>query len=186
MKLTNKEAFELLKKYQSSGDINTLGQLYAPYMEMVLAIGLKYYKDQHRAEDLVMVVFEKIKDKAKTHQISNFSSWLYSLAKNECLMALRKTKKEFSTDDFSFQKQVMENEQIFHLFEENKKEKQLNQLENCIEQLKPEQKNCIEAFYLNKKTYQEIAHEQQIELKKVKSAIQNGKRNLKNCIEQQK
>lgn len=186
MKLNNQKALELLKKYKESGNMHTLGQLYAPYMEMVLAIGFKYYKDRYRAEDLVIIVFEKIKDKAKSHNISNFSSWLYSLAKNECLMALRKTKKEFSTDNFSYQENFMESEQVFHLFHENEQEKQLTKLETCIEQLKTEQKFCIEAFYLKKKTYQEIAQEQHLELKKVKSAIQNGKRNLKNCIEQQK
>ena len=44
-------------------------------------------------------------------------------------------------------------------------------------------KECVESFYLEKKTYQEISNIFSLELKKVKSYIQNGKRNLKTCIE---
>jgi len=50
--------------------------------------------------------------------------------------------------------------------------------------LNSEQKKSIELFYFQKKSYQEIVDETGFELKKVKSYIQNGKRNLKICIEQ--
>ena len=154
-------------------------------MEMVLAIGLKYYKDKVKAEDLVMNVYEKLTVKAKTHQVNNFSSWLYSIAKNECLMDLRKKKREYATDDFSYQKQFMESKQVMHLFKENTEEAQFAALEKCLDQLNTEQKLCIEKFYLNEKSYKEIVDETDYDYNSVKSHIQNGKRNLKNCVEEE-
>ena len=49
--------------------------------------------------------------------------------------------------------------------------------------LKSEQKQCIELFYYQKLCYQEIAEQLKMEENKVKSFLQNGKRNLKICLE---
>ena len=152
-------------------------------MKMVLAVGLKYYRDMNEAEDLVIHVFEVLHKKAFRHDVKNVSSWLYTLAKNECLMDLRKKKREFSTDDFSYHDQAVESEELLHLFKGNDDERQLTALRDCIEQLKEEQQLTVKEFYLEQKSYKEIADEQELDLKKVKSYIQNGKRNLKNCIE---
>ena len=57
-------------------------------------------------------------------------------------------------------------------------------LKDCIAQLKNEQKQCIEMFYYQKLCYQEIAEKLHMEEKKVKSYLQNGKRNLKICLEE--
>jgi RNA polymerase sigma-70 factor (ECF subfamily) len=59
----------------------------------------------------------------------------------------------------------------------------LVKLENCIEKLVEEQQLCVRLFYLKQKCYQEIGDETGYDLKKVKSYIQNGKRNLKICME---
>jgi len=56
-------------------------------------------------------------------------------------------------------------------------------LKDCIEQLKSEQKQCIELFYYDKLCYQEISEKLEMNEKKVKSYLQNGKRNLKICLE---
>lgn len=52
-----------------------------------------------------------------------------------------------------------------------------------MEKLSDEQKKCINLFYLEECSYNEVSLESGFELKKVKSFIQNGKRNIKNCIE---
>ena len=57
-------------------------------------------------------------------------------------------------------------------------------LENCIEKLKGEQKKCIQQFYFENKCYNEIARNLLLDEKKVKSHLQNAKRNLKLCLEE--
>jgi len=65
----------------------------------------------------------------------------------------------------------------------NERELKLTKLEQAIRHLKDEQRICIELFYLQDKSYQEISDELNIPLNTVKSAIQNGKRNLKIWME---
>jgi len=52
-------------------------------------------------------------------------------------------------------------------------------LHNAIGKLSGEQRQCIELMYLDDKSYKEIVEITGYDLKKVKSYIQNGKRNLK-------
>ena len=63
------------------------------------------------------------------------------------------------------------------------KDEQLDKLESLVNTLKIDQQQCITLFYLERKSYQEISEILQMEIKKIKSAIQNGKRNLKIKLE---
>lgn len=172
-----------IASFQEKGDQEALGRLYKSYMPLVYGVCLKYLKERSAAQDMVMQVYEKLLQKLPHQEIHNFKSWLYVLTKNECLMALRSAQKknEQSLEDFS--QIFMETEQSHH-HESEQLENDLNKLSDCIKQLKSAQQVSIKQFYLEKKCYQEIANSTGEELKKVKSHIQNGKRNLKICIEQ--
>jgi len=52
-------------------------------------------------------------------------------------------------------------------------------MESAIKELKEDQKICVELFYLQEKSYEEVAKMTGYSMKEVKSYIQNGKRNLK-------
>jgi RNA polymerase sigma-70 factor (ECF subfamily) len=177
--LSAQDDLELVKQYKSDGDINVLGELYGRYMELVYGVCLKYFKEPEEAKDAVINIFEELVTKLKKYDVINFKSWLYQLAKNYCLMKLRSRKS----------KPVILDIDIMHLEENNhpdnvaKKEEQLNGMENCIEQLPAEQKRAIELFYLQEKCYKEIADLTQTDINKVRSFIQNGRRNLKICME---
>lgn len=167
---------ELLIRFKNEPNSAILGEYYLRYGHLVMGVALKYLKNIADAEDISMVVFENLPEKLKKHSISNFKSWLYSVVKNECLMLLRK--KDFTTSEFTAeleQKDELENVVVL--------EGQLELLEKSIEELNEEQQKCIRSFYLEKKTYQEIAEEMNLNIKKIKSAIQNGKRNLKIKLE---
>jgi len=63
------------------------------------------------------------------------------------------------------------------------KDRQLELMEVCLQELNKEQKQCVTLFYLEKRTYNEIADQTGFSLMQVKSYIQNGKRNLKILME---
>ena len=63
-------------------------------------------------------------------------------------------------------------------------EQVLLNLNMCLKALNTEQRNCIEHFYLEQKSYNETAVLTGFSDKQVKSHIQNGRRNLKNCLRQ--
>lgn len=172
---------DLVKQYKSGGDINVLGELYSRYMELVYGVCLKYFKEPEEAKDAVINIFEELVTKLKKYDVMNFKSWLYQLAKNHCLMKIRSGKS----------KPIVVDIDIMHLRENNhpenvsEKEEQLNGMENCIEKLPVEQKHAIQLFYLQEKCYKEIADLTETDINKVRSFIQNGRRNLKICMEKQ-
>ena len=78
---------------------------------------------------------------------------------------------------------IMETDSNLHPTEENNKEWQLIHMEECLKGLNDEQKLCVELFFLKEKSYQEVTELTKYSMNNVKSYIQNGKRNLKNCVE---
>lgn len=171
---------ELLARYKQAGELAVLGELYNRYMALVYGVCMKYLKDREEARDAVMQLFEKLIEGLKNHEITHFKSWLYVTARNHCLMALRSRKgKKF--EDIS--ELHMESDVNMHLEDGAEIETNLTKLENCIQQLADEQKQCVQLFYLQQQCYQDITITTGFDLNKVKSYIQNGKRNLKICME---
>ena len=174
----------LLMKFISNGDLEILGELYSRYMHLVYGVCLKYLKNREDSKDAVMQIFEKLVDEIPRHEIKLFRSWLYVLAKNYCLMHLRaqQTVDKQQTKWAIEQENFMESEPELHPID---KTEGLNDsaLIECIKKLKEEQQKCIRLFYFENKCYQEIAESLNMEEKKVKSHLQNGKRNLKICLE---
>jgi RNA polymerase sigma factor (sigma-70 family) len=170
----------LLAQFKLHGDKSLLAQLFQRHMDQVYGVCVKYLEDRELAKDEVMNIYLELERKLPNHEVQNFKSWLYVLAKNHCLMYLRSHK---SKRTVSFDGAFMQNEQEWHLDEKIEKEGQLKQMEHCIEGLSAEQKEGIVLFYLKRKSYQEIAALTGMDWGKVRSLIQNGRRNLKICME---
>ena len=174
---------ELLDSFKKSGSLDVLGDLYARYMHLVYGVSLKYLGDRDDAQDAVMQIFEKLIVDLPRHEVQNFKSWLYVMTKNHCLMHIRAGKSTASRlEGLKTEMEFMESEQELHPLDREERSVE-DALKECMEKLKNEQKQCIELFYYQKLCYQEIAEKLQLEEKKVKSFLQNGKRNLKICLE---
>ena len=171
---------ELLSEFQKDFNQELLAQLYLRYTELVYGVCIKYLKHAETAKDAVMNIYQELQLKLQTHAVENFKSWLYVVAKNHCLMQLRKEKKMITVE---FTPAVMQSEDFSHLDSVLEKEKELKRLEYCIEHLPAEQKLSIQLFYLENKCYNEIAEATGNEWNKIRSLIQNGRRNLKICME---
>jgi len=179
-KIKEQDDIALIAQYKSSGDLNILGALYSKYMHLVFGVCVSYLKDEEESRDAVMQIFEELVVKLRVHEVQNFKSWLHVLARNYCLMAIRKKSK---SNTVSLEDVVMENIEFVHLDIEDAKETKLTIMEKCMESLTEEQRVSVDLFYLQEKCYKEIVDVTGYDLTKVKSYIQNGKRNLKNCIE---
>lgn len=170
------EDSDLLRLYRDKGEKEALGILFERYMHLVYGVCRKYL-DEEDSKDAVMQIFEKLLDKVKQHEISNFPAWLHILSKNHCLMWHRKEKstKEAKNNYLL----LMESEHYLHHDNGDGQEEKWDQLQLGLNSLSHEQQQCVKLFYLEKKCYNEIVEITGYELKKVKSYIQNGKRNLK-------
>ncbi len=175
--LTDKELVALYKK---SADLSVLGELYQRYMELVYGVCLKYFKEPETAKDSVMLIFEELVPKLKKHEVENFKGWLHQLAKNHCLMQLR-TPRNLKTVEFKTE--LVQSEENVHLNGELEKEENFQKLEYCLTTLTDDQQQVIRLFYLEGKCYNEIVAATGHEWNQVRSFIQNGRRNLKICME---
>lgn len=171
---------ELLIQYKVSGDTKILGELFSRYTSLTYGVCLKYLKDRDDSKDAVMQVFEKLTQTLRSHEIENFKSWLYVTSCNHCLMHIRSRRGKMTE---SISDHPMESDLVLHLEEESELEGNLSKLETCIQQLVNDQKQCVELFYLEQKCYKDITGLTGFDLNQVKSFIQNGKRNLKICME---
>ncbi|HLZ16262.1 MAG TPA: sigma-70 family RNA polymerase sigma factor [Cyclobacteriaceae bacterium] len=172
---------ELIFLYKKTRDLSLIGELYRRYAALTYGVCLKYLKDRDEAKDASMQLFEKLIDTLRTHDVENFRSWLYVTARNHCLMQIRSKKGKFREEIDALD---MENQFLLHPEEGNDVEGDLDKLEDCIKKLADGQKECIRLFYLSEKCYKEITAVTGFDLNQVKSFIQNGKRNLKICMEQ--
>ena len=175
--LTDKE---LVALYKESGEMAVLGELYQRYMELVYGVCLKYFKEPETAKDSVMQIFEELVSKLKKHEVDNFKGWLHQVAKNHCLMQLR-TPKNMKTVEFKTE--FVQSEDNVHLNGVLENEENFKKLEYCLGTLMEEQRIAIKLFYLDGKCYNEIVEMTGHDWNQVRSFIQNGRRNLKNCME---
>jgi RNA polymerase sigma-70 factor (ECF subfamily) len=183
--LNNLDDLQLIARYKQSKDNNFVGILYQRYTHLIFGVCMKYLKNEQDAQDASILIFEKMLKDLLKYDVLEFKSWLYVLCKTYCLMQLRSgvsvQKKEKEMQNYMVHS--MENEFEAHLSNGNQKEIQLTYMEDCMKQLNNDQQVCIELFYLHEKSYQEVCNETNFTLNNVKSYIQNGQRNLKNCIE---
>jgi len=176
---------ELLQEFRRGNDPAVLGELYSGYMHLVYGVCLKYLKDREESKDAVMQIFEKLITELPRHEIQNFRSWLHVVTRNHCLMQLRSKKShdekmsEWAAENSFF----MEYNDELHPIDGDTSEID-RALEDCIERLREEQRSCIRLFYYENRCYSEIAANLRLDEKKVKSHLQNGKRNLKICLEE--
>ncbi|HLN22137.1 MAG TPA: sigma-70 family RNA polymerase sigma factor [Bacteroidales bacterium] len=175
---------EILDAFRENRDAGLLGELYSSYMSLVYGVCLKYLKNRDDSQDAVMHIFEKILVEVPRHEIHNFRSWLHVVTKNYCLMQLRseKTRQENFNSWLKDPLIFMESAPDVHLIDEAGPDME-EKLRKCIEKLREDQKSCIELFYFNNRCYSDIATDLRIDEKKVKSNLQNAKRNLKICLE---
>lgn len=173
---SDEELVRLLSDDQSGLALN---ELYKRYGHLVFGLCIKYLKQQEDAEDMTMSIFMKLKKKSSGQSINSFKSWLYTVSKNECLMILRKKR----YDHVEVKEELIESSPD-GTSEKLNEELQYEELESAIDELSEEQALTIRQFYLKNQSYQEISVKYDIPVKKVKSAIQNGKRNLRIKLEQ--
>ena len=174
----------LIQRFRNGNDLEVLGVLYNRYIHLVYGVCLKYLKNREDSQDAVMQIFEVLIKEVPRHEIRTFKSWLHGVVRNFCLMQLRSATNKKNKELVSFDEGFMENTSVVHPIDIEPTIDTSKDLIECLKTLKQEQKQCVVLFYYQQQCYREIAESIMVDEKKVKSFIQNGKRNLKNCLEQ--
>lgn len=164
---------EILKHFYADHNNEWLGSLLERYTMLLYGVSMKYLKDPEEAKDAVQQIFLKVITELHKYEVSYFGSWLYMIAKNHCLMLLRNKKRSLQTEMMTDHVLVAGDQELLQ------NEALMVDLKEALQHLNAEQRRCIWMFYLEKKSYQEIAVETGFKILQVKSYIQNGKRNLR-------
>ena len=175
-KLNHIDEKELLNKFYSDLNNEWLGILFPRYTLLLFGVCMKYLKNEDDAKDGVQQIFLKAINEMHKYKVEYFKSWIYMIAKNYCLMKLR--------DKGKYPAEITDNLAVLPDTAEDKnlliaKDKTLSDMQFALQQLNPEQQQCIILFYLEKNSYSEVATRTGFTMHQVKSFIQNGKRNLK-------
>lgn len=174
---------ELLDRFQQHGERQALAVLFDRYLELIYGLSLQYLKTPTRAEDATLAIYAELQQKLPHHEVKNFKNWLYTFIRNHCLMQLRKEKKMITVN---YDPAFMHSDADWHLDDgPSAEEERQSALDVCLEQLNEQQKVCVQLFYYEGHSYKDIAIMRNEEVGRIRSNIQNGRRNLKNCIEGQ-
>ncbi len=177
---------ELLKHYKQSGNKDLFADLFKKHVSVVYGTCLFYLQDKDEAQDATMQLFEKLMLDINNREIDNFKGWLSFVVRNHCISIIRKNKSQSKNIKSYYE---FEYEDANYVTEEKintvSDDVMLENMEQCLPKLKENQRLCVELFYLNDKSYQDIANQTGFTLNEVKSYIQNGKRNLKLLLEDQ-
>ncbi|HEY8398903.1 MAG TPA: sigma-70 family RNA polymerase sigma factor [Flavihumibacter sp.] len=173
---------ELLERYYQHRDKEWLGILLERYTLLLLGVCMKYLKNEEAARDAVQQIFLKVITELEKYRVGYFKSWLYMVAKNYCLMQFR----DKNRNTIELSEATLNMEETDTSYDDLEKDQLLDWMHESIKNLNPEQQQCVTLFYLQKKSYQQIADETGYSLLQVKSFIQNGKRNLRLMIQRRK
>jgi RNA polymerase sigma factor (sigma-70 family) len=181
-KLTDEE---LIKKYRFSHDKTYLGELFLRYTPYIFGVAIKNLKSQKEAEDVTLTIFNKISSDLKRIDVTDFSKLLYQLVKELCEIEVKK-KNATGEESKMILIDELTKESEDNLYINSDKPKlslDANNLRLAIDTLNESQKTCIDLFYVQNKSYQEVADITGYSLNQVKTNIQNGKRLLKTYVE---
>ncbi len=172
---------KLVSQYLETGNKEKIAELFERYTHLVYGICLNYLQDADLSKDAVMDIFESLFHKLAVHSVTNFRNWLYSVARNHCLMAIRKAA-TVNRAKHKIKEETDEMEQLDFLNESEDTLLNKNIIGSAVEKLSHEQGTCIRLMYIDDKSYKDISVITGYSMKEVKSHIQNGKRNLKNYL----
>lgn len=172
---------ELVQHYKNTFDGFYVGLLFERYVDVIFGISLKYLKNRQDAEDMLSSVFEKLTDVLKNKEVQTFRNWLFVLVKNQCVSQLRSVQSQQQRQKryIDYISQLTAPEELMQVWKEEKKNDEEVRLKQVLAQIPRKQRRCIEYFYFEQKSYKEIAELMNETVGKIRSYIQNGRRNLK-------
>ena len=145
---------ELLNRFYTDHNNEWLGELLPRYTLLLFGVCMKYLKNEEDAKDCVQQIFLKAINELHKYKVEYFKSWIYMIAKNHCLMKLR-DKGKYSveiTEKMAATADTTEDKNL-HIEKENT----ITEMQAALQQLSHEQQLCVTLFYLEKRSYTEIA-----------------------------
>ncbi len=171
--------FTLIEAFQQGDEFAFVG-IYNRYKGGVYAFCLKMLLDSEQAQDVMQETFLRIyENRARLLKTSSFKSWLYTIARNQCLNSLRRSSRHVGFDEQSERKLVTSETPI----SEMEKSEQVRFVSRFLESLQPEYREVLILREYQNLSYTEIASVTRSTMSAVKSKLFKARRKLAKVME---
>lgn len=179
------EALNELLQRSGQGDATAFRQLYDSASPRLFALCKRLLRDEALAEDVLQEGFVKIWHHAAQFAASKASAmtWMTTIVRNQALDKLRQgysrpaIAEEVEYETLEFASLEPGPDALQQMGED------AQQLMHCLEQLKPEQRECILQAFYHGQTHEELAHSLAKPLGTVKAWIRRGLEQLRGCLQ---
>ncbi|WP_338075693.1 sigma-70 family RNA polymerase sigma factor [Chengkuizengella sediminis] len=157
-----------------AGDQEVFRKLMEKYQTYIFQIVYSVLRHQKDAEDVTQEVFIRIYHALPQYKNQGFKTWMSRIAVNKAIDMKRKTQRN--------KEDLMEIEKVEHLTHGNVTEMESIQRERVLlvktrlNEMPENYRNVVFAYYIQEKSYREIANEQGIEIKSVESKLYRAKK----------
>ena len=180
--LPNQLTDEEIAQMVQSGQIEPFEILIKRYEEKMKRYARKFLFGYEDAEDLAQEVFLKSYINIKSFDVSKkFSPWLYRIAHNEFINAIKKKGREplsFFNSDVLFPQLVSKEKADGEI---NKRELR-QRLDRCLNELSSKYREPLVLYYFEELSYKEIADVLRVPIATVGIRLQRGKKIMKSLL----
>jgi RNA polymerase sigma factor (sigma-70 family) len=170
----------LIAEFRQTRNEQCIEILFNRYCHLAFAVCMNYLRSEEESKDAVIEIFERFNKDLLRYEVRDFGHWLHTVTRNHCYHLLKKRKRNIDIEEEhpSLTQQAVEEFNLLNTDDEQQRY-HIAHLEEALHTLPVEQRICVEQFYLQEKSYEEIEKSTGYSYNQVKSYIQNGKRNLK-------
>ena len=167
---------KLILRFQE-GDINAYNELVKRYKDRLLNFVLRYFNNVEQAEDVVQVTLIKLYTHASYYKnVAKFSTWIFTIAKNNALTELRKNKRKKTDSLWTDDGQVIDiNSNEESLDSKVQNEIAIDQLNKFLDEIPENFRMAVVLRDFQELSYEEISKILEIPIGTIKSRINRGR-----------
>ena len=176
---------KLIKRALDQGDTTAYNELMKLYRDPLYFMLLEKVGDQELAKDLTIEALGKAFKKLHMYTPNyTFSTWLFTVARNNCIDYLRKNKiKTTSIDQFTIDNDGKKNKIDIPSVELNPegiliRKQKIAILRQVVDKLKPKYRELVKLRYFKEMSYEEISTVLQIPIGTVKAQLYRSREQL--------
>ena len=167
---------KLILRFQE-GDINAYNELVKRYKDRLLNFVLRYFNNVEQAEDVVQDTLIKLYTHASYYKnVAKFSTWIFTIAKNNALTELRKNKRKKTDSLWTDDGQVIDiNSNEESLDSKVQNEIAIDQLNKFLDEIPENFRMAVVLRDFQELSYEEISKILEIPIGTIKSRINRGR-----------
>ena len=167
---------KLILRFQE-GDINAYNELVKRYKDRLLNFVLRYFNNVEQAEDVVQNTLIKLYTHASYYKnVAKFSTWIFTIAKNNALTELRKNKRKKTDSLWTEDGQIIDiNSKEESLDSKVQNEIAIEQLNKFLDEIPENFRMAVVLRDFQELSYEEISKILEIPIGTIKSRINRGR-----------